>query len=166
MDLQPGTPMYQALKHSLEQFGYVLPLIWNERTGNLIGGHQRFKILHEQGIQRVDCSVVDLDSQQEKTLNIALNKIEGSWDDQRLAALFEELEDHQLQLTGFEPDEMTQVLNSVSHVEFSLTDELENLTFNYEEQYGVIVRCTDEKEQEHIYQHLSELGYVCKVVSV
>lgn len=47
MDLQPNDPEYQKLKKSIEEFGYIDPLIWNERTGNLVGGHQRYKILLE-----------------------------------------------------------------------------------------------------------------------
>src|SRR5688572_1371068 len=48
-DLQPGDPEYEKLKLSMAQFGCVEPLVWNKRTGNLVGGHQRFKILLEQG---------------------------------------------------------------------------------------------------------------------
>ena len=74
-------------------FGYVEPLVWNKRTGSLVGGHQRFKILLEQGLKEVDVSVVDLDLEKEKTLNIALNKISGDyhWDDKKLGALLDEL---------------------------------------------------------------------------
>jgi hypothetical protein len=34
----------------------------------------------------------------------------------------------------------------------------------YREQYGVIVMCADEAEQEEIYNALLEQGYTCKVV--
>ena len=39
-------------------------------------------------------------------------------------------------------------------------------SFNYAEQYGVIVMCSDEAEQEQIYNHLTDEGYTCKVVAV
>ncbi|HEM2236593.1 TPA: ParB N-terminal domain-containing protein, partial [Listeria monocytogenes] len=45
IDLMPGDLEYEKLKKSIEEFGYIDPLIWNERTGNLVGGHQRYKIL-------------------------------------------------------------------------------------------------------------------------
>jgi ParB-like chromosome segregation protein Spo0J len=54
--------------------------VWNERTGNLIGGHQRLKVLKERGDGEVEVSVVDLDKTKEKALNLALNKISGDWD--------------------------------------------------------------------------------------
>ena len=49
IDLKPGDPEYDKLKKSLEEFDLVEPLIWNKRSSNLIGGHQRLKILIEQG---------------------------------------------------------------------------------------------------------------------
>ncbi len=91
VDLQPGDPKYESLKRGIEQFGCVEPLVWNARSGNLVGGHQRFKILQEQGAKEVDVSVVDLPEEQEKALNIALNKLDGEWDDAKLAALLDEL---------------------------------------------------------------------------
>lgn len=36
-DLQPGDPEYEKLKRSIEEFGYVEPIVWNERTGNMVG---------------------------------------------------------------------------------------------------------------------------------
>jgi ParB-like chromosome segregation protein Spo0J len=35
-DLKPGDPEYEKLKRSIEQFGYVEPVIWNKtRDGSL-----------------------------------------------------------------------------------------------------------------------------------
>ena len=69
----------------------IRPLIWNKRTGNLVGGHQRFKVLIAQGAKDVEVSVVDLPLEKEKALNIALNKISGDWDEQKLAELLNDL---------------------------------------------------------------------------
>jgi ParB-like chromosome segregation protein Spo0J len=90
-DLRPGDPEYEKLKRSLAEFGCVEPLVWNQRTGNLVGGHQRLKVLRAQGITEVEVSVVDLALEREKALNIALNKITGDWDQARLAQLLDEL---------------------------------------------------------------------------
>ncbi|WP_234405533.1 ParB N-terminal domain-containing protein [Paenibacillus sp. IHBB 10380] len=60
VDLQPGDPEYEKLKRSIEQFGYIDPIIWNERTGNMVGGHQRYKIMvNELGLTELDVSVPD-----------------------------------------------------------------------------------------------------------
>ncbi|WP_253721208.1 ParB N-terminal domain-containing protein [Brevibacillus brevis] len=83
--MQPGDIEYEKLKRSFQEFGYVEPLIWIEQTGNLVGGHQRFKILVEQGTTEIEVSVVSLDEIREKALNIALNKISGAWDEEILA---------------------------------------------------------------------------------
>lgn len=104
-DLQPGDVEYQHLQHSMEQFGNVEVLVWNEQTGNLVSGHQRLKILKANGVKEVIVSVVNLPPIKEKALNIALNKITGGWDDEKLAAILDELlktPELDIELTGFE----------------------------------------------------------------
>jgi ParB-like chromosome segregation protein Spo0J len=91
-DLQPSDPAYIKLRRSIEQFGCVDTLIWNKRSGNLVGGHQRLKILvADFAVKAVDVSVVDLPPAEERALNLALNKITGEWDEQALASLLTEL---------------------------------------------------------------------------
>jgi DNA modification methylase len=106
-DLKPGDPEFEKLRRSIESFGYVEPAIWNKRTGNIVGGHQRIKVLKYLGHTEADCVVVDLDEQQEKALNIGLNKISGLWDDEALTALLKDLNDSgfDLSLTGFDASE-------------------------------------------------------------
>ena len=53
-----------------------MPIVWNERSGNIVGGHQRFKHLVESGEKDVDVVVVDLDDNEEMSLNIVLNSKE------------------------------------------------------------------------------------------
>ena len=60
-DLKPGDPAYEKIKRSLHDFGYVDPIVWNEVTGNIVGGHQRFKVLKAEGATEVDCVVVHID---------------------------------------------------------------------------------------------------------
>ena len=48
-DLKPGDPEYNKLKRSIQEFGYVEPIVWNKRTGNIVGGHQRYKVLTALG---------------------------------------------------------------------------------------------------------------------
>ena len=77
VELQPGDAEYETLRRSLEQFGMVEPVVWNERTNRVVGGHQRLTVEAALGHEEVDVSVVDLDEIKEKELNIALNKIGG-----------------------------------------------------------------------------------------
>ena len=107
-DLKPGDPEYEKLKRSLEQFGYVEPAIWNKATGRVVGGHQRLKVLIDMGITEVECVVVDLPDDKEKALNIALNKISGDWDKDKLAVLIADLQGtaFDVSLTGFDAAEI------------------------------------------------------------
>ena len=107
-DLKPGDAEYEKLKRSIEQFGYVEPVIWNKTTGFVVGGHQRLKVLLDMGITEVECVVVEMDAEKEKALNIALNKISGEWDKDKLALLISDLQgaDFDVSLTGFEPAEI------------------------------------------------------------
>ena len=38
-DLNPGDKEHEKLKRSIEEFGYVEPVIWNQKTDNVVGGH-------------------------------------------------------------------------------------------------------------------------------
>lgn len=117
VDLQPGDAEYDKLQRSIEQFGCVEPLVWNRRTGNLVGGHQRFKVLVAQGQREIEVSVVDLSPEQEQALNVALNKIQGDWDLPKLAALLDGLAkvpDFDVSLTGFDQAEIGQLLDRLS----------------------------------------------------
>lgn len=110
-DLKPGDIEYEKLKRSIETFGYVEPVIWNQRTGFIVGGHQRYKVLKQLGEKQIDCVVVDLTESEEKALNIALNKVGGDWDVEKLTELLGELEDEffDLSLTGFDEKELNDL---------------------------------------------------------
>ena len=65
-NLKPGDAEYQKLARSLDKFGCVEPVVWNERTGNVVGGHQRLKVLIAAGETELDVSVVNLSDADEK----------------------------------------------------------------------------------------------------
>ncbi len=134
-DLKPGDAEYEKLKRSIEQFGYVEPVIWNQTTGRVVGGHQRLKVLMDMGMTEVDCVVVAMDEEKEKALNIALNKISGDWDKDKLALLIADLQgaDFDVSLTGFEPAEIDDLFkdtlkDGVKDDDFDVGAELEKPT--------------------------------------
>jgi DNA modification methylase len=110
-DLKPGDAEYEKLRRSIEEFGYVEPVIWNRHTGNIVGGHQRYKVLTALGYKEIDCVVVDLDEQREKALNVALNKISGEFDIPLLSDLLRDLNDSgfDVSLTGFDAAEIDEL---------------------------------------------------------
>ena len=117
-DLKPGDPEFEKLRRSVEEFGYVEPIIWNRRTGVVVGGHQRLKVLQHLGYTEVDCVVLDLDEQKEKALNVALNKISGAWDVPLLTALLRDLDESGFDatLTGFDISEMSDLFDDQSEI--------------------------------------------------
>ena len=114
-DLKPGDPAYEKLKRSMTEFGYVEPIIWNEETGNIVGGHQRYKVLVAEGHKEVECVVVRLTSEKEKALNVALNKVTGDWEFEALADLLKDLDeqDFDVTLTGFDAAEIDDLFSKV-----------------------------------------------------
>lgn len=62
-----------GLRASIERFGLVEPIVWNERTGRVVGGHQRLRVLIEHGAAETLVVAVDLPESEEKALNVTLN---------------------------------------------------------------------------------------------
>lgn len=118
-DLTPRNAEYKKIERSIEEFGLVQPLVWNKRSGNLVGGHQRYKVLQAQGLEFVQVSVVDLPQGKEKALNLALNKISGQWDEDALFDVIQDLvEDDEfdivdLDLTGFDTGETDAIIEDL-----------------------------------------------------
>jgi ParB family chromosome partitioning protein len=74
--LKPGDSEFEKIRNSIEQFGYVDPVIVNKDM-TVIGGHQRITVLKTLGYTEIDCVVIDIDKTKEKALNLALNKVSG-----------------------------------------------------------------------------------------
>lgn len=140
--LKPGDAGYEKLKRSLEEFDLVQPIVWNRRTGHVVGGHQRLEILKSQGRTDVECVVVDLPLEREKALNIALNNaaVAGDWDPHRLLTVIEELHelpDFDPTLTGFDEQELRDLLLTPA-----LSDEVIADATEGDDERDVVVRAT------------------------
>lgn len=132
--LKKGDKEYEKIKQSLLKFGYVDPIIVNKDM-TVIGGHQRLTVLKGLDYETAKCVIVNLPKEDEKALNIALNKITGQWDEALLADLLLDLQesDFNLDLTGFEPPEIDDILSNVhdkelSEDEFDVEEELKKPT--------------------------------------
>lgn len=106
VQLKPGDQEWDALKNSLDRFGVATPLVVNETTGNLVSGHQRLAVLKQSGETRVEVVLIQMDEDKEKLLNVALNKIEGEWDEEKLKELFDEVGDEDIKFTGFTEEDI------------------------------------------------------------
>nr|UWG20596.1 MAG: protein of unknown function DUF4338 [Bacteriophage sp.] len=137
-ELKPGDPEFQNIQRSLKEFGYVDPIIIN-KDGTIIGGHQRASVLKSLGYTEADCIVVDLGKQDEKALNIALNKIGGQWD---MSLLRDALQDLTLSpvdvnATGYSDDELSVILGDVMLEKQHEESPIDRMTFTFSlEQYA------------------------------
>lgn len=98
----------KKLSNSIDTWGYLDPIIVNKRNMVVIGGHQRLAKLLQKGVIEEDVVFVDLDQNNEKALNLALNKIRGQFDETKLESLIEDLqlEGFDVELTGFQETEL------------------------------------------------------------
>ena len=95
------------IQKSLQKFGFAEPIIVNknpDRLNVIVGGHQRVKVAKEDlGMDEVPCVFVNLSLEDEKELNIRLNKNLGRWD---LNALQEFFDKDFLKMAGFEDKDL------------------------------------------------------------
>ena len=134
--LKPGDKEYEKIKNSIQEFGFADPLVVNSDM-TVIGGHQRLSCAKDLGYTEVPCAVVDVDKTREKALNIALNKITGAWDEEKLSDLLLNLKeaDFNLELTGFDAPEIDALFSTaydknVKEDNFDVESELKQPAFS------------------------------------
>lgn len=111
---------FNKLKENIMFFKCYEPLMVNLRTWHVIGGNQKLRAFIELGFTEVDVVLVDFSLEVEKQLNISLNKIVGRFDEPKLTEIFIELQklpDFKIELTGFEPAEVSQLLDRYKETE-------------------------------------------------
>ena len=154
----------EQIKSSIEQFGFNDPIaIW--KNNEIIEGHGRLIAALELGIEKVPVISLDgLTDEQRKAYMLAHNKptMNSGFNLDLLEMELSEISEVDMSAFGFD-------LSSLESGEDELGGEQGAVSephFNYKEQYGVIVMCADEAEQEKIYMRLTQEGYTCKVVAV
>ena len=106
----------EALTRSLREFGLIDPIIARREDKTVIGGHQRLLAARRLGYKTVPVVFADLSQEQARLLNIALNKISGSFDQELLTRLLSELSqtpEIDLNLSGFGEEELKKLLKSL-----------------------------------------------------
>ena len=102
--------MLQRLADGIREYGLVEPVLCNKRTGRIIGGHQRTKAAIMAGVKEVPVHWIDVSEDKEKALNLALNKISGEWDEDKLGALLADMNADELAFSGFGDDEISELI--------------------------------------------------------
>lgn len=106
----------EALTRSIQQYGFIQPVLARREDRVVIGGHQRLTAARKLGMKTVPVIWLDLSVEQSRLLNVALNKISGEWDEDLLAQMLADLkgvDGIDLSLSGFEEDELDKLLKSL-----------------------------------------------------
>ena len=143
---QISTKQYKDLKESIEKFDLVDPIIVNKCL-TVVGGHQRLKICKELRYTEIDCVVLDLSKEEERELNIRLNKSGGEWDFDLLSNFeIEELKDW-----GFK------------EIELGLNiDKIENTEEQKDDSYIITITEQDINTARALYKELEGRGLKVK----
>lgn len=151
------TEEMEKLKTSIKEFGYVDPIIVNEVNNHIVGGNQRYEALKEMDYEEVDVVYVhEEDLTREKALNIALNKISGNWDFDKLGEIFNEMamDGFDISFTGFDDFEINNQLGFFDD-EFNDYTEMgeadENFDETFEEYETYLQEATFELKEDDEY---------------
>lgn len=148
---------------SIKEFGFTNPVLIDE-TGGIIAGHGRTMAARKLQMDKVPCLRLSyLTEAQKKAYVIADNKLalNAGWDDELLKIELRDLNDldFDLSLLGFDEIELGKIFDEQSD-----EDEIEEV--KYSEVFNIIVECSDEAEQEKIFNRLDSEGYKCRVQSL
>lgn len=110
-DLTPDDPDYQRIKQSIIDHGLLQPIVYNEQTGNAVGGNQRLKILREMGVKKATCAVIRVPLLREMEISVALNKLGNLWNREKLRDIMLQFKDQDYDATrsGFDQDEIDRL---------------------------------------------------------
>jgi ParB-like chromosome segregation protein Spo0J len=168
----------KQLKASLKEFGWVEPVVARKEDGLVVGGHQRLlaytEILRDEHklpdakIAKAKIPVVwveGLSDVKAKVLNLALNKITGEWDYEKLPQVLQSIMDDlpkgEIELSGFTVPEISDILGLVAPAEEQLREIAEEV--NVEEGVAKLARqfkfeVADDLEAQLCQQALKEFG--------
>lgn len=152
ISIKKNKQFYDKLKHSMDRFGLVQPIVWNKKTNTVVGGHQRLQILRDQGITEIECIEVDLSKEDEIALNLSLNKIGGDWDVEMLVGLLDEIKVDDLGLTGFSLIELEEMRLDLEKINIPKEEKREISNYN------IVFNTIDEKNTwERYLKHVRKL---------
>ena len=141
---QISTKQYKDLKESINKFGLVDPIIVN-KCFTIIGGHQRYKICKDLEYKDIGCIILDLNKEQERELNIRLNKNTGTFD---MDILANEFDIDQLVDWGFKHIDLDVNIDKIVEDDNSAT---------------ITIKEDDEIKAQELYNDLKKQGYNVKI---
>lgn len=150
---------FKQLKKSLETFQCVEPIVVNQFEGRenvIVGGHQRLKAMESLGWSEVPTIEVYLDLDEEKELNVRLNKNTGEFDFELLTDLFDT---DKLEEIGFELDELPDITEDLSVLDELDDEDLDKMSEGLRKAIMVDFDEKDYKEAFDLFKWFREQGY-------
>ena len=169
----------KRLQSGIEDVGLVAPLVWNKRTGNLVGGHQRLTVLdrlEKTKDYELDVAVIDVDEKTEKKINVQLNNpsMQGDFDFDMLGELALEFDggladfgfsDFDIEMMFGTNEKFQELLPDAPAVEAAKADikEIKEQRKNMNEKYSkeqnadfyFVVVCKDQQEKDDLLGAMS-----------
>jgi len=153
---------FKKLVQSLKDFPEMLekrPMVVDENMV-VLGGNMRLKACSAAGFDKVHIVIAKGWSEEQKRQFIIKDNVSyGEWDWDILANAFDNVDLAEWGLDVWQP-EKDELLDEP----YSPQPNFEDEGVGYKEQYGVIVNCPTELEQEKIFSQLTKQGYKCKIV--
>jgi len=114
-DLTPQDAEWQQIEDSYKRYGQVRNFVLNERTGNVVSGHQGIKIMQNLGHNEGNFHVIDVSEDDEKRLNIILNTPGGKWDAPKLESILREMQANNVDIEtlGFSRQEIDDIIQDL-----------------------------------------------------
>jgi len=149
---------------SIKEFGWTNPILIDGQNG-IIAGHGRLAAAKKLKINSVPAICIDsLSEPQRKALILADNKLalNADWDYDLLKLELENLNEigYELNVLGFDPDELEKIMFGESETSKELKEQQLNST------YEIAVECENENEQQIVFDMLTEKGYKCRVLTI
>lgn len=158
----------QALADVLDEVGVVQRVIVNQRTGYVVDGHARIALALRQGQPTIPVVYVDLDEREEALILATLDPISAmaAYDAAALDELLRDVNTGSAALQGLLDGLATEAGLYGLGADDGDPDPLAGVDMSdrYKSQFGVVVVCETEDEQERVYSELQGQGYTCRVV--
>lgn len=146
---------FTGLKNSITEFGNLQPIVWNKKTGHVVSGHQRLKVLMEQGETTTECIIIDVDEVKERAINVTMNNphISGKFERDGLADLMSSIQDH-IDLDALNLNDLSMEFDLDLDPSVEIIGEGDSL-IDGTLQYNIIFN--DEVEQDNWFKYLRYL---------
>jgi hypothetical protein len=160
-----------AIGKSIAANGFYGAVVAQKSTGYILAGKHRWEAAKSEGLKVIPVIWISADAKQSRQILLADNKTsdDASYDDLGLAKLLLEIQSEigTLEGTGYEPPDLAELFQQLGDQVmegFEGPEKERKTSGGYQEQYGVIVMCEGEAQQQEIFEKLTADGYTCKIV--